>query len=174
MNYAVYAVGPDGQFGLGGRLPWGSLPEELEHFYAVVDKASVLVVGAKTYFSSPPRLRSLLSRKTVYIYGLPKGDDLFSDNHRYLTKLSYAFRKVTGNFSTMFIGGKVLLEEAHFHKLIDVHIRSTVHPKCVVEKMPADTYLSNEFLRVPQSATVVYQRGGNTDDYYFSIERIYL
>lgn len=173
MNYALYATGPDGQFGLNGKLPWGSLPEELEHFYVRAEKAIAVVVGAKTYFNSPKRLRDFLNTKIVYVYGSVDGK-LRSDKHFFLTKLTSSFRKVTKDYSVVFIGGKALLEKAMKEKLLDVLVATEIRPNCPTQAMPADVYLAPFLVDIPESASVVYTKQGRTEEFNFKVRSVYL
>lgn len=173
MNYALYAVGPDGQFGLNGKLPWGSIPEELEHFYETADKAAAIVVGAKTYFNSPKKLKDFLSSKIVYVYGAPDGK-LLSHKHQFITQITPAFRKISKNLAIVFIGGKALLEKAMEEKLLDVLVVTEVKPNCVTQHMPADVYLNRKLIEHPISATIVHGLYGKTEEFNYRVRKVYL
>jgi len=65
----IWAQAQDGVIGHDGTIPW-HLPEDLAHFRAVTDGATV-VMGRRTWDSLPPRFRPLPGRRNVVITRQP-------------------------------------------------------------------------------------------------------
>ncbi len=61
----IWAEAHEGVIGHDGTIPW-HLPEDLAHFRAVTDGATV-VMGRRTWDSLPPRFRPLPGRRNVVI-----------------------------------------------------------------------------------------------------------
>ncbi|WP_277612966.1 dihydrofolate reductase [Cryobacterium glucosi] len=61
----VWAQAHDGIIGSAGSIPW-HLPEDLAHFKAVTDAATV-VMGRRTWDSLPERFRPLPGRRNIVV-----------------------------------------------------------------------------------------------------------
>lgn len=70
MIAGLYACGPNGEFGLNGKLPWGSFKEELEVFKATLTyaKNSSVIIGIKTWETLPASVKKLLVDLNIEVY----------------------------------------------------------------------------------------------------------
>lgn len=179
MIYALYAMGPDGEFGSEKGLPWGSLPEELEFFYEFLEpfKADVIVVGKRTYETAPRRLREMLEKRLVLVWGRTPPKEFYSPQHRHLRYVGKGLKTYLNGSDAVIIGGATLLEEAANQKIIDAFVRSTVNKKLsgdIWDNRPT-VYLKHDDLRLwPVDSAVVVHRTGSNVKYEFITEGVYL
>jgi dihydrofolate reductase len=66
----IWAQSANGVIGRDGTLPW-RLPEDLKHFRALTDGATVLM-GRRTWESLPPRFRPLPGRRNLVLSRTPQ------------------------------------------------------------------------------------------------------
>ncbi|QNN97729.1 dihydrofolate reductase [Proteus phage 2] len=141
-----FAVGSAGEFGLNGKLPWGSIPKELETFWKGLksEKPNHIVMGRNTFDSLPKavidRLKELSALKVV---------DLERElTPKESTKLLYdTLTSLDGKVSV--IGGAFILNTilTNMIELVDKMYISVMHLSMVnprtmsYEPMKADTYL---------------------------------
>ena len=64
MIKAIYAIDTDGGFANKGKLPWGKIKSEMQHFMEMT-KGQVVVMGHKTWQSLP--VRPLFFRTNVVV-----------------------------------------------------------------------------------------------------------
>lgn len=187
MIAALYAMRNDHAFGLfdpatfsaSGALPWGSVPEELENFYQILDQFEAVLVGHNTYTTAPPRLKKILSKKPiVYIVGsrAPTLITETSQNMRFLTQVGSSIREFCSEIDTVCIGGKALLETLADQGALDAIYRSTITPKAgTIPSLDNIIYLDHPLLSgTPPHAVVSYVASGENERYRFVTEGIYL
>lgn len=187
MITALYAMRVDGAFGVFnpatmdayGGLPWGSIPEELEQFYRVLDTYQVVIVGHNTYTTAPPRLKKALDKKSiVYVVG-SASPILIKNPHsnvRFITHLGSKITSFCEEIEAVCIGGKALLETLATMGCLDGIYRSTIYPKAgTVPSLDHIMYLEHPVLKsVPPDAVVTHIASGENERYRFVMEGIYL
>lgn len=83
----VWAQAANGVIGKDGTLPW-QLPEDLKHFRALTQGATVLM-GRRTWESLPPRFRPLPGRRNLVLsHTRQEGVETFGDLAQALTAVS--------------------------------------------------------------------------------------
>lgn len=110
MAIALYATGPNGAFGLNGKLPF-KCKRDMERFAAITKLHGSLAMGKATFDSVGPlkdRLilivtsdKSLLGKSVMFAIGDPRYDGVCAA--KYVT-LEYALRN-----TDIFVGGAKLL-----------------------------------------------------------------
>ncbi|QGH45267.1 thymidylate synthase [Bacteriophage Eos] len=179
MIYALYAMGPNGEFGSAKGLPWGSFPEELEFFYASLDagKSDVIIVGKRTYETAPKRLRELLEKRRVLVWGRTPPENWYNPRHRHLRYIGKGLKTYLNGSDAVIIGGAALLEEAASQKVIDVYLRSTIEMKLcgnMWDNFPTIKLKHDDLLLWPVDSAVVVHRRGENEKYRFVSEGVYL
>lgn len=179
MITAIYAVGPNGEFGTDeGRLPWGSFPQELENFYNLLEKdfkSAIILVGKRTYETAPPRLKRLLSERYVLVYGrTPPKDWLHDSKHKLLTQIGKGLQSYTEEVDILCLGGKTVIELLASKKLINTHVRSIVTRKyCDDGFASARVFLDPYKLGLGDAAIIEHKRG-HSDTLEFVQQGVYL
>lgn len=176
MIFGLFAVGQDGSFGtFEGKLPWGSFPEELEQFYAVLisNKNDTIVIGKTTYETAPPRLREALAGRLVFIMGRNSPNKLLDSKHFWMPLVGGSFGKLakrTPKTDILVLGGKATLEEFSRLGLLDGYIRSRIYGQFP----QGDITLSNELVETPLDSTIVVLASGGNDNLSYTQEMVYL
>jgi dihydrofolate reductase len=148
MITAIFAVGPQGQFGKGNGLPW-ECKADLEGMYADLKRLrpNIILVGARTYKSLPlsvikkistacntPNLWSSSKEETkappewhVYSRGPVPQKEGHTDNFGVILEISESLEKYYEGVNVVCLGGAGLLEHLFDYDLIDqaivTHIR---------------------------------------------------
>lgn len=187
MITALYAMRVDGAFGVFnpatmdayGELPWGSIPEELEQFYKILDTYQVVILGHNTYTTAPPRLKKALERKSmVYVVGSASPILIKNPprNVRFITHLGSKIRDFCNEVEVVCIGGKALLETLATMGCLDAIYRSTIYPKAgTVPSLDHIMYLEHPILTsTPPDAVVTHVASGENERYRFVMEGVYL
>lgn len=154
---AIAAVGPNGELGLGGGLPWPRLRPDLG-FFRKTTGASPLVMGRRTWESLPDGSRPLPGRASFILsrdpgwypdYSLPEGRedetsvDLIRDPAEFL-----AFCEQWGGDEAFVIGGRQVYE-AFWDRLDRIYVT-----KVDLEGLRADTF----FPQYPPSSSLWEER----------------
>lgn len=135
MIIGLYAVGPNGEFGLNNRLPWGSFPEELASFNRVLEenKGNHIIVGYKTWTTLPASVKKRFAelRYRVNVYSNRKTRELLelSKEVRVITNIDYSLKDYMAEGVALVIGGADLLSTAMDAGILDGVFVSRVHPK---------------------------------------------
>lgn len=137
MIVGLYAVGQNGEFGFNNRLPWGSFPEELAAFNAILEanKGNHILVGYKTWTTLPASVKKRLAELNynVFVYGERKTSELLELNKlsgiTVITKLDYSFKDFLKDSLALVIGGASLLEECLDQGILDGCYISTIRRK---------------------------------------------
>ena len=187
MITAVFAMGVNGEFGSNSRngLPWGTIPEELENFYNLLEnecKGDIILVGKKTYETAPPRLRRLFEQRMVLVYGrsepawyVPQNRKVINKPHKLITKIGPGLRKYAERTDIVAIGGKTVIEQMLKHKLVDTVLRSLVLRKDGAPFSSATVYLDPYMMdNAFKDAAIVQHLYGENELYKFVLEGIYL
>lgn len=179
MIYALYAMGPNGEFGSAIGLPWGSFSEELEFFYEFLEpfKADIIVVGKRTYETAPKRLREVLEKRQVLVWGRTPPTIWYNEQHRHLRYIGKGLKTYLNGSDAVIIGGAALLEEAASQKVIDAFIRSTIEMKLcgnMWDNFPTIKLKHDDLLLWPVDSAVVVHRRGENEKYTFVSEGVYL
>lgn len=150
MIVGLYAVGPDGEFGLEGKLPWDSFPEELTAFKNILqsNKGGCIIVGMNTWNGLPTSIKELLeslnykilmycNRKTAEVL------DLVSEGYFIINKFDYSLKEYLTDVTALVIGGAQTLVDAMDAGIMDGLYISRVWNN---EALPfaADTYLPEQ------------------------------
>lgn len=114
--HAIYAVGPDGQFGGNGTLPWKRVPGDLLRFRKLT-LGHYLIMGRKTFESLG---RPLDGRFSIVVTRRPPRQQktnnlIFTSNIREALSIPGYYNK-----TAFLIGGADLLSQYH-------HLCTTVH-----------------------------------------------
>lgn len=163
MIAAIYATGPNGEFGLNGKLPWGSFKEELDTFYATLDtlEPENLIVGAGTWLSLPTQLRErMLGDADLFIFAdkpLPASVGLATP----ISHIGETFPAFLREEQTVVLGGANLLKHMYFNGHIDFAFVSTINS---ATPLSADITLDPVIIEYNKQATrLVYATGENAD-----------
>lgn len=187
MISALFAVRNDGAFGTlnpctldaSGRLPWGSIPEELEQFYKVLELYKVVIVGHNTYITAAPRLKKALDAKgAVYVVGA-SAPSLIRNPHynvRFITHFGPKIQDFFAETEAVCIGGKALLESLAMMGSLDGVYRSIIYPKAgTVPSLDHIMYLDHPLLvSNPPDSVVSHVAEGENERYRFVMEAVYL
>lgn len=179
MIYALYAMGPNGEFGSEKGLPWGSFPEELGFFYECLDagKSDVIIAGKRTYETAPKRLRETLEKRRVLVWGRTPPANFYNSRHKHLRYIGKGLKTYLNGSDAVIIGGAALLEEAAKQKVIDVYLRSTIEMKLcgnMWDNFPTIKLKHDDLLLWPVDSAVVVHRRGENEKYRFVSEGVYL
>lgn len=127
---AIYAVGPNGEFGLKNGLPW-SCADDMKRFKAITLGYASIIVGRSTFLSVGP----LKDRKMIVVCKNP--EDYQSretrPNVRWMT-----VEQARCEWHAIVIGGAKLLEA--LLPDITLVLKSTIHSN---DGFEADTYFNN-------------------------------
>ncbi len=148
----IYAVGPQGEFGNKGSLPWPKLSQDLAHFKKVTSKVddekkmNVLIMGRKTFESIgfkplPGRINIVVSK--LYLPKMEEGCELpFIPASSLDDALEKAGKMVEQKLAekTFVIGGVRLIEESFQHPRLE-HIYITRVVPLTNIRFEADTHL---------------------------------
>lgn len=163
MITAMYAVGPNGEFGLRGKLPWGSFKEELDAFYSQLDVLNPdnIIIGAGTYLALPEVVRQrMIGESDLFI----RADRPLPDGIIYtpISKIGDTLPTFLKDQQTVVLGGATLLYEMYIHGHIESAFVSTIFSN---QKLEADVHLDNTILDYNYESTrLVYATGANSDN----------
>lgn len=166
MITALYAVGPNGEFGLRGKLPWGSFREELDAFYSQLDVLNPdnIIIGAGTYLALPEVVRQRMIRESdLFIRAdRPLPDDIKHGIYTPISKIGDTLPTFLKDQQTVVLGGATLLYEMYIHGHIESAFVSTIFSN---QKLEADVHLDNTILDYNYESTrLVYATGANSDN----------
>ena len=166
MITAMYAVGPNGEFGLRGKLPWGSFKEELNAFYAQLDVLNPdnIIIGAGTYLALPEVVRQrMIGESDLFIRAdRPLPDDIKHGIYTPISKIGDTLPTFLKDQQTVVLGGATLLYEMYIHGHIESAFVSTIFSN---QKLEADVHLDNTILDYNYESTrLVYATGANSDN----------
>ncbi|UCR80954.1 putative dihydrofolate reductase [Escherichia phage Lindwurm] len=166
MITALYAVGPNGEFGLRGKLPWGSFREELDAFYSQLDVLNPdnIIIGAGTYLALPEVVRQrMIGESDLFIRAdRPLPDDIKHGIYTPISKIGDTLPTFLKDQQTVVLGGATLLYEMYIHGHIESAFVSTIFS---TQKLEADVYLDNTILDYNYESTrLVYATGANSDN----------
>lgn len=163
MIAAIYATGPNGEFGLNGKLPWGSFKEELDIFYATLDSLAPdnIIVGAGTWLALPKIARErMLGDSELFIYAnrpLPENIGLATR----ISSFGYALPEFLKSEVTVVLGGAALILEMYAKNHLDMAYVSTITS---ATPLSADTFLHPHIIQTNSEATkLVYATGEKAD-----------
>ncbi|EJB4242381.1 hypothetical protein MT068_001472 [Salmonella enterica] len=164
MITAIYATGPDGEFGLQGKLPWGSFHEELDAFYAQLDilNPENIIIGAGTYLALPKVVRErMIGDADLFI----RADRPLTEDAGVYTPISKIGDNLPSFFKdqqTVVLGGASLLLEMYQYGHIESAFVSTIFSD---QKLEADVRLDPMILDYNYESTrLVYATGANSDN----------
>lgn len=165
MITAMYAVGPNGEFGLQGKLPWGSFKEELDAFYSQLDVLNPdnIIIGAGTYLALPQAVRiRMLGDAEVFIHAnRPLPEDAEHEIYTPISNIGYTLPSFLKDEQTVVLGGANLLQEMYQYGHIESAFVSTIFSTQTLE---ADVFLASDILDYnSQSTRLVYATGNNSD-----------
>ncbi|QVQ56949.1 dihydrofolate reductase [Proteus phage VTCCBPA139] len=141
-----FAVGSAGEFGLNGKLPWGSIPKELETFWKGLksENPDYIVMGGNTFNSMPKAVIDRLKEVAeVKVIGIPRSKDprvVAKSLYDLLTSLDGKVSVIGGAFilNTILTCMVDLVDKMY----ISVMHLSMINPRTMsYEPMKADTYL---------------------------------
>ena len=166
MITALYAVGPNGEFGLRGKLPWGSFKEELDAFYSQLDVLNPdnIIIGAGTYLALPEVVRQrMIGESDLFIRAdRPLPDDIKHGIYTPISKIGDTLPTFLKDQQTVVLGGATLLYEMYIHGHIESAFVSTIFSD---KKLEADVHLDNTILEYNYESTrLVYATGANSDN----------
>lgn len=166
MIAAIYATGPNGEFGLRGKLPWGSFKEELDAFYSQLDMLNPdnIIIGAGTYLALPEVVRQrMIGESDLFIRAdRPLPDDIKHGIYTPISKIGDTLPTFLKDQQTVVLGGATLLYEMYIHGHIESAFVSTIFSG---QKLEADVYLDNTILDYNYESTrLVYATGANSDN----------
>lgn len=166
MITAIYAVGPNGEFGLQGKLPWGSFKEELDAFYSQLDVLNPdnIIIGAGTYLALPEVVRQrMIGESDLFIRAdRPLPDDIKHGIYTPISKIGDTLPTFLKDQQTVVLGGATLLYEMYIHGHIESAFVSTIFSN---QKLEADVHLDNTVLDYNYESTrLVYATGANSDN----------
>lgn len=166
MITAIYAVGPNGEFGLRGKLPWGSFKEELDAFYSQLDVLNPdnIIIGAGTYLALPEVVRQrMVGESDLFIRAdRPLPDDTKHVIYTPISKIGDTLPTFLKDQQTVVLGGATLLYEMYIHGHIESAFVSTIFSN---QKLEADVHLDNTILDYNYESTrLVYATGANSDN----------
>ncbi|ASU02457.1 dihydrofolate reductase [Salmonella phage falkor] len=163
MIAAIYATGPNGEFGLNGKLPWGSFKEELDIFYATLDSLAPdnIIVGAGTWLAFPETLQKrILGDSDLFIYAnRPLPNSVGSATR--ISNIGYSLPDFLKEEVTVVLGGATLLLEMYVNNHLDMAYVSTINS---VTPLSADVHLHHHITMTNSTATRMdYAVGHNAD-----------
>lgn len=166
MITAIYAVGPNGEFGLKGKLPWGSFKEELDAFYSQLDVLNPdnIIIGAGTYLALPEVVRQrMVGESDLFIRAdRPLPNDIKHGIYTPISKIGDTLPTFLKDQQTVVLGGATLLYEMYIHGHIESAFVSTIFSN---QKLEADVHLDNTILDYNYESTrLVYATGANSDN----------
>lgn len=166
MITAIYAVGPNGEFGLKGKLPWGSFKEELDAFYSQLDVLNPdnIIIGAGTYLALPEVVRQrMIGESDLFIRAdRPLPNDIKHGIYTPISKIGDTLPTFLKDQQTVVLGGATLLYEMYIHGHIESAFVSTIFSN---QKLEADVHLDNTILDYNYESTrLVYATGANSDN----------
>lgn len=166
MITAMYAVGPNGEFGLKGKLPWGSFKEELDAFYSQLDVLNPdnIIIGAGTYLVLPEVVRQrMVGESDLFIRAdRPLPNDIKHGIYTPISKIGDTLPTFLKDQQTVVLGGATLLYEMYIHGHIESAFVSTIFSN---QKLEADVHLDNTILDYNYESTrLVYATGANSDN----------
>ncbi|CCI88512.1 putative dihydrofolate reductase [Yersinia phage phiR2-01] len=163
MIAAVYAVGKYREFGLKGKLPWGSFKEELDNFYLTLDNLNPdnIIIGAGTWLALPPAVQAkMVGDAELFIFS----ERPIEENIGAATQINHIGFKMPAFFlseDTVVLGGAYLLAEMYTKNHIDLAYVSTVTG---VAPFQADVKLHPYILQANEAATrLTYVTGSNAE-----------
>lgn len=167
MISAIFATGPNGEFGFKGKLPWSNYKLELETFYSTLAqiKPQVLLMGAKTYLSLPSSVLNKMKETCattddqgakvlpdVHVVGASALNKVISEQGVIdfipITSLGSNFKEFyVQDANVVCIGGASLIEELYdMGALTNMYI-SIVAPTTENATMEADTFLNKKIFK---------------------------
>ncbi|ELI5798137.1 dihydrofolate reductase [Escherichia phage PSa2] len=163
MIAAIYATGPNGEFGLNGKLPWGSFKEELDIFYATLDSLAPdnIIVGAGTWLAFPETLQKrILGDSDLFIYAnRPLPNSVGSATR--ISNIGYSLPDFLKEEVTVVLGGATLLLEMYVKNHLDMAYISTITS---ATPLSADVHLHHHITLTNSMATRMdYVAGQNAD-----------
>ncbi|CAL5098796.1 Dihydrofolate reductase, phage-associated [Salmonella phage Tennessee] len=165
MITAMYAVGPNGEFGLRGKLPWGSFKEELDAFYSQLDVLNPdnIIIGAGTYLALPEVVRQrMIGEADLFIRADRPLADSIKETYTAISRIGDTLPTFLKDQQTVVLGGANLLLEMYQHGHIESAFVSTIFSE---QKLEADTYLDSMILDYNYESTrLVYAVGANSDN----------
>lgn len=184
MIAALYACGPNGEFGLNDKLPWGSFEEELKIFAQTLTIAhnSNVIVGIKTWQNLPASVKKLLVDLNieVYLYVPNPQRDInalkeYFGNVFIITKFDVSIAEFIGKDKiTLILGGASTLKDAMDAGILDGLYISRIWAKDG-SPMEADVYLDESLWNeenIPE-ATVFLSYHAENDKYAFVQEHYF-
>lgn len=141
-----FAVGSAGEFGLNGKLPWGSIPKELETFWKGLksENPDYIAMGSATFNSLPKavvdRLKEVAVLKIIDLGRVLSSKENAKMLYDILTSLDGKVSVIGGAFilNTILTCMVELVDKMY----ISVMHLSMVNPRTLsYEPMKADTYL---------------------------------
>lgn len=118
MVTAIFAIGPQGQFGYRGGLPWGSFPQELEAYNNALnsvfsgERPVVLLIGKSTWETLPEKARDKLINKSsqIWVYGRSEPSK-YGVKVNVLTEIGYTLPPQWEYHDVLCVGGAYLLNK---------------------------------------------------------------
>ncbi len=165
MIIAMYAVGPNGEFGLRGKLPWGSFKEELDAFYSQLDVLNPdnIIIGAGTYLALPYAVRErMIGEADLFIRADRPLADSIKEIYTPISMIGDTLPTFLKDQQTVVLGGANLLLEMYQHGHIESAFVSTIFSE---QKLEADIHLDSMILDYNYESTrLVYAVGANSDN----------
>lgn len=127
MITAIFAVGTHGEFGLNGKLPWGSFKEELEAYRNALSRVlsgfngmPAILVGATTWDSLPKSAKEFILSKTkkIFVYSRKPYTIPSADVH-IISSIGYRIPDELDLYNIVCIGGARLLKELWTYGWLD-------------------------------------------------------
>lgn len=163
MIAAIYATGPNGEFGLNGKLPWGSFKEELDIFYATLDSLSPdnIIVGAGTWLSFPEALQKRIQGDSdLFIYANRPLPESVGTATR-ISNIGYRLPDFFKEEVTVVLGGAALLLEMYAKNHLDMAYVSTLTS---ATPLSADVHLHPHITMTNSMATRMDYVSGESAD----------
>lgn len=134
MVTAIFALGPNAEFGNMNQLPWGSFPQELEAYKSALDEAlqphhpNIILVGKNTWDGLPVSAKQNLVNHTsnIWIYGSKMPKEYPGANFRLIRDIGFNLPEEWEYSNVVCIGGAHLLEKMFFLGHIEKAYVSTV------------------------------------------------
>lgn len=165
MITALYATGPNGEFGLHGKLPWGSFKEELDAFYTQLDilDPDNIIMGAGTYLALPQAVRSrIVGEADLFIRADRPLADSIKEIYTPISRIGDNLPSFLRDQQTVVLGGATLLKEMYQYGHIESAFVSTIFCD---QKLEADVHLDSMILDYNYESTrLVYATGNNADN----------
>lgn len=161
----AFAVGPNGEFGNKGGLPWPRLPHDMEWFKNTCKKYDTIICGRSTYDTLPKSLKDAHEFVVLVQKEIPNN----CHGVTYVRLDKYCMRPISELSATkaLFIGGAWLLN--NHATLIDEADNIFVTPVSG-PSFRADTYLEPELLEELKTTrfSTVSVEGRDEGNGYFS------